>query len=311
MNDGQENSRRTLLGCMAWVGTGLLWTVSGGVPRTLGLLGSAAAAVPAADFIFAQISDSHIGFARDPNTDTPGTLKAALDLVVAQRPAMMVHTGDVSHLSKPGQFDIAAQLIGATGIETHYIPGEHDWLEDDGRPFVARFQKGTKQGAPDGGFYSFDTRGIHFVGLNNVADLKSGGMGALGQAQLAWLKADLAGLSASTPVVVLAHIPLWVVYREWGWGTEDGAQALTLLQRFGSVTVLNGHIHQIMQKVEGSVAFHTARSTAFPQPAPGTAPGPGPMKVEPGRLRDLLGVARVTVTTGQSRLAVIDTPLGA
>ena len=296
---------------MAWVGTGLLWTVSGGVPRTLGLLGPAQAATPAPGFTFAQISDSHIGFARDPNTDTPGTLQAALDQVVVPRPAMMLHTGDVSHLSKPAQFDIAAQLIGATGIETHYVPGEHDWLEDAGRPFVARFQKGTKQGAPDGGFYSFDREGIHFVGLNNVADLKAGGLGALGPAQLAWLAADLAGRSASTPIVVFAHIPLWVVYREWGWGTEDGAQALVLLQRFGSVTVLNGHIHQILQKVEGNVAFHTARSTAFPQPAPGTAPSPGPMKVEPGRLRALLGVASVSVIRGQSRLAVVDTPLGA
>ena len=311
MDNGQNNGRRTLLGCMAWVGTGLLWTVDGGVPRTLGLLGTAQAAVPAPGFTFAQISDSHIGFSRDPNTDTPGTLQAALDRVVAQRPAMMLHTGDVSHLSKPAQFDTAAQLIGATGIDTHVVPGEHDWLEDDGRPFVARFQKGTRQGAPDGGYYSFDMAGIHFVGLNNVADLKPGGLGAFGARQLAWLKADLASRSASTPVVVFAHIPLWIVYRDWGWGTDDGAQALALLQRFGSVTVLNGHIHQVMQKVEGNVAFHTARSTAFPQPAPGSAPSPGPMKVEPGRLRELLGVASITVTRGQSRLAVIDTPLGA
>lgn len=311
MTGGQDSTRRTLLSCMAWVGTGLLWTVSGGVPRTLGLLGTSQAAAPAQGLTFAQISDSHIGFAKDPNSDTPGTLKAALDLVVPQHPAMMLHTGDVSHLSKPEQFDIAEQLIGATGIETHYIPGEHDWLEDDGRPFVERFQKGTKQGAPDGGFYSFDMEGVHFVGLNNVADLKPGGMGALGARQLAWLKADLAGHGASTPIVVCAHIPLWVVYREWGWGTEDGAQALALLKRFGSVTVLNGHIHQILQKVEGNVAFHTARSTAFPQPAPGEGPGPGPLKVEPGRLREVLGVASVTFTRGQSRLAVIDTPLGA
>ena len=311
-NDGEaKQGRRKLLGCMAWVGTGLLWTVSGGVPRTIGLLGTARAAQPMPGLTFAQISDSHIGFSRDPNTDTPATLKAALDLVAAQHPAMLLHTGDVSHLSRPEQFDIAAQLIGATGIETHYVPGEHDWLEDDGRPFVARFQKGTQQGAPDGGFYSFDRDGLHFIGLNNVADLKAGGLGALGARQLDWLKSDLAGRSASTPIVVFAHIPLWVVYRDWGWGTEDGAQALALLRRFGSVTVLNGHIHQIMQKVEGNVAFHTARSTAFPQPAPGTAASPGPMKVEPGRLRDMLGVASVTLTRGQSRLAVVDTPLGA
>ena len=305
-----DTGRRKLLGCMAWVGTGLLWGTAGGVPRTLGLPGSAQAA-PAQGFTFAQISDSHIGFARDPNTDTPATLQAALDLVVPQRPALMLHTGDVSHLSRPAEFDTAARLIGAAGIETHYVPGEHDWLDDGGRPFIARFQGGERQGAPGGGFYSFDAGGIHFVGLNNVADLRAGGLGALGAAQLAWLQADLAGRTASTPIVVFAHIPLWIVYRDWGWGTEDGAQALALLQRFGSVTVLNGHIHQILQKVEGSVAFHTARSTAFPQPAPGSAPSPGPIKVEAGRLRQLLGVASVTLLHGQSRLAVIDTPLGA
>jgi 3',5'-cyclic AMP phosphodiesterase CpdA len=296
---------------MAWVGTGLLWTVAGGVPRTLGLLGTAEAATPAAGFTFAQISDSHIGFSHDPNTDTPGTLKEALDKVAAQRPPMMLHTGDVSHLSKPEQFDTAAQIIGATGIETHYIPGEHDWLEDNGRPFVARFQRGTKQGAPDGGFYSFDTNGIHFIGLNNVANLQPGGLGMLGAAQLAWLSADLAARGASTPIVVFAHIPLWTIDRDWGWGTEESAQALALLKRFGSVTVLNGHIHQVMQKVEGHVAFHTARSTAFPQPAPGTAPSPGPMHVEPGRLRDMLGVASVGFVRGNAPLAIIDTPLGA
>jgi len=303
-----DNDRRKVLRCMAWVGTGLLWTVSGGVPRTLG---TAEAATPAPGFTFAQISDSHIGFSHDPNTDTPGTLKEALDKVAAQRPPMMLHTGDVSHLSKPEQFDTAAQLIGATGIETHYVPGEHDWLEDNGRPFVARFQRGTKQGAPDGGFYSFDMQGIHFIGLNNVANLEPGGLGMLGAAQLAWLRADLAARSASTPIVVFAHIPLWTVYRDWGWGTEESAQALALLKRFGSVTVLNGHIHQVLQKVEGHVAFHTARSTAFPQSAPGTAPSPGPMHVEPGKLRDVLGVASVSFVRGQSHLAIIDTPLGA
>jgi len=306
-----DTDRRNLLSCMAWVGTGLLWTVSGGVPRTLGLLGTAAAATPAPGFTFAQISDSHIGFSHDPNTDTPATLKEALDKVAAQRPPMMLHTGDVSHLSKPEQFDTAAQLIGATGIETHYVPGEHDWLDDNGRPFVARFQRGTKQGAPDGGFYSFDVQGIHFIGLNNVANLQLGGLGMLGPAQLAWLRADLAARGASTPIVVFAHIPLWTVYRDWGWGTEESAAALALLKRFGSVTVLNGHIHQVLQKVEGHVAFHTARSTAFPQPAPGTAPSPGPMHVEPGKLRDVLGVASVSLVRGQSHLAIIDTPLGA
>ena len=136
-------------------------------------------------------------------------------------------------------------------------------------------------------------------------------MGNLGADQLAWLKADLAGLSASTPVVVFAHIPLWMVYEKWGWGTQDGAKALALLKRFGSVTVLNGHIHQIVQKVEGNVSFHTAMSTAFPQPAPGAAAGPGPMAVPAGTLASVLGVTKVKVVRGHSHLAVVDSTLAA
>ena len=303
-----EINRRGALECMLWAGTGVLWTVAGGVPRSA-LVGSAQAAEPAAGLQFVQISDSHIGFSRDPNTDTPGTLSAAIAELktLPGKPAMMIHTGDVSHLSKPAEFDTAEKIISGAGLETHYVPGEHDVLEEDGKPFFERFQKGVKTG----GYYSFDTDGIHFIGLNNVTNLKAGGMGFLGDAQLAWLASDLKGRSASTPIVVFAHIPLWTVYEAWGWGTDDGARVLTMLKPFGSVTVLNGHIHQVMQKVEGNVAFHTARSTAFPQPAPGTAPSAGPMKVEPGRLRSMLGVAEVTFIRGQSHLAIVDTPLGA
>jgi 3',5'-cyclic-AMP phosphodiesterase len=143
----------------------------------------------------------------------------------------------------------------------------------------------------------------------NVLDLKAGGMGNLGAEQLEWLEKDVKGLSASTPIVVFAHVPLWTVYAEWGWGTEDGAKALSLLKRFGSLTVLNGHIHQIMQKVEGNVTFHTARSTAFPQPAPGTAPSPGPLKVPEGELRHYLGIASVTYIENNKPLAIVDRPL--
>ncbi len=308
---GQDVGRRGALECMVWAGAGVLWTVSGGVPRSL-LIGEAQAkpdAKPDAGFSFMQISDSHIGFANPPNTDTPGTLTAAMDQVRALkgRASMLIHTGDVSHLSKPGQFDTAETIIATGGLETHTVPGEHDVLEDDGRGFFARFTKAGKRG-----WYSFDQGGVHFVGLNNVQDLKAGGLGNLGRDQLAWLAADLKARAASQPIVVFAHIPLWAVYDAWGWGTDDGAQAMALLRRFGSVTVLNGHIHQVMQKVEGSVAFHTARSTAFPQPAPGTAPSPGPVKDVPaGALRGLLGVASIRVVPGRTALAVIDTPLGA
>ena len=301
-------SRRQTLECMLWAGTGLLWTVSGGIPRS-----ARAATAQAAEtgFMFAQISDSHIGFSRDPNTDVPATLAAALDQVKMAKPAFMIHTGDVTHLSKPAEMDVAEKLITASGIETHYVPGEHDVIDEGAKIFGERFQGRQKPGNPGGLYYSFDQNGVHFVGLNNVSDLKAGGLGNLGAAQLTWLEADLKSRAASTPIVVFAHIPLWTVYQPWGWGTEDGARALELLKRFGSVTDLNGHIHQIIQKVEGTVAFHTARSTAFPQPAPGSAPNPGPMKIDAGRLRSVLGVASVTVVPGNSTLAVINTPLGA
>jgi len=300
-------SRRNFLKCGAWAGAGILWTVAGGIPRSTGLGFGNAAFADASGFSFVQISDSHIGFNKAPNPDAAGTFHEAIQQVQAlsTKPAFMIHTGDVSHLSKPEQFDTAAQIIKGAKLDVHYVPGEHDVMVDDGKIFFERFSPNPK------GWYSFDQNGVHFVALVNVLGFKSGGYGHLGDEQLGWLDADLKPLSASTPVVVFTHIPLWLVYAEWGWGTDDAAQAMTYLKRFGSVTVLNGHIHQIIQKVEGTVSFHTANSTAFPQPAPGTAPNPGPMKVEAGRLKSLLGITSVNVMTGDQPLALIDQPLGA
>ena len=309
MADADNPSRRKVLECMTWAGAAVAWTVAGGVPRSsLMRPGAAQAAEAARGVTFMQISDSHIGFHAAPNMDTPGTLRDAIALVRQQRgdAALMIHTGDVSHLSADAQFDTAWQLIGEAGLQTHYVPGEHDVLVDDGSGFFARFTPGAPHG-----WYSFDEHGVHFIALNNVQNLKAGGLGNLGADQLAWLRDDLSGRSASQPIVVFAHVPLWVVAPQWGWGTDDGAQAIEILKRFGSVTVLNGHIHQIMQKVEGTCAFHTARSTAFPQPAPGTAPSPGPMKDVPAeKLRSMLGIAKVAYVPGQHPVAIVDTPLG-
>ena len=300
-------SRRGALTCMVWAGTGVLWTLSGGVPKSLGLLGDALAAVPAG-FSFLQISDSHIGFNKPANPDALGTLREAIGKVKAApvRPAFMIHTGDITHLSKPDEFDNADQIISEAKLNVHYVPGEHDFIDEGlGKAYLDRYGKGTK----GQGWYSFDDHGVHFIGLVNVVDLKAGGLGRLGPDQLAWLVDDLKDKSDSTPIVVFAHIPLWTVYAEWGWGTDDGLQALNLLKRFGSVTVLNGHIHQIVQKVEGNMTFHTARSTCFPQPAPGTAPSPGPMTVPKEQLRSMLGITSVDVRTGDKPLAITDTTL--
>ncbi len=307
-NDGERIDRRHALECMIWAGTGVLWTVSGGVPVSLGLLGEVNAAEAATGFTFLQISDSHIGFDKAANPHAIDTLKEAIGKVQAlpERPSFMIHTGDITHLSTAAQFDTAAQIIGGAGFDVHYVPGEHDVIdENNGRAYLDRYGAGTK-GA---GWYAFDQNGVHFIGLVNVVNLKAGGLGNLGADQLAWLADDLKALSASTPIVVFAHIPLWAIYPEWGWGTDDAAQALALLKRFGSVTVLNGHIHQIMQKVEGNVTFHTALSTAFPQPAPGTASSPGPMTVPAGQLRSLLGITQVAVKRGKEELAIIDSTL--
>ncbi|MGZ5989750.1 MAG: metallophosphoesterase family protein [Rhizomicrobium sp.] len=305
-NEGTGVSRRKVLECMIWAGTGLLWTVSGGVPRTLSLV-DAANAAEAPGMTFLQISDSHVGFDKPANPNALGTLEEAINKInaIPNKPSFMIHTGDVTHLSKAAEFDNAEKIISQAKLDVHYVPGEHDFLDEERKFYKDRYGKGTK----GSGYYSFDAGGVHFVGLVNVLELKGGGMGSLGGEQLEWLEDDLKGKSKSTPIVLFAHIPLWTVYPEWGWGTEDSAKALEYLKGFGSVTVLNGHIHQVMQKVEGAVTFHTARSTAFPQPAPGTAPSPGPMKVEDAKLRSLLGIASVNFKQGDQRLAIIDTPL--
>jgi 3',5'-cyclic AMP phosphodiesterase CpdA len=305
-DDRHGVSRRKILECMTWAGTGVLWTVAGGMPRSMGIIGEATAAQPSG-LSFLQISDSHVGFDKAANPNAIGTLEEAIAKIktLPEKTAFIIHTGDITHLSKPAEFDNADRIIAQARLDVHYVPGEHDLLDEGQNFYRERYGRGAK-GA---GWYSFDANGVHFIGLVNVVDLKAGGLGNLGNEQLEWLEDDLEGRTASTPIVVFAHIPLWSVYPAWGWGTDDAARALDYLKRFGSVTVLNGHIHQIMQKVEGNVTFHTAMSTAFPQPVPGTAPSPGPLKVADERLRSLLGVTDITFKQGQQRLAIIDQPL--
>ena len=302
--------RRQALKCLAaWTGAGVVWTVAGGVPRALGATGDAKA-LPRDALNFVQISDTHIGFHKEANPDVVGSLRRAIADIHALpgAPAFVVHTGDVSHLSKPEEFAQARDVLQELRVDRlHLVPGEHDTIDEGDTGFLRYF-------APDGyrrSWYSFDQGGVHFIGLNNVLNFHMGTLAALGEAQMKWLGADLAGVPHSTPVVVFAHIPLWNVWAPWGWGTEDAAQALALLRPFGSVTVLNGHIHQVLQKVEGNVTFHTAMSLAYPLPAPGQAGigEPGPVTVPAGELGKLLGTRRVSVVRGRRDLAMIDTPL--
>jgi len=300
--------RRGFLECMAWVGTGIAWTVTGGVLSSR-VFGQDSGQTKKGDFTFVQISDSHIGFSKEPNKDVVGTLRATVDRINAlpAQPELLIHTGDLTHLSKPDEFDTVNEVLKSAKVgRTVYVPGEHDVFTDDGKQYLDRYGKGTR-GA---GWHSFDHKGVHFIGLVNVANLKPGGLGTLGMDQLDWLKRDLAGKADSTPMVVYAHVPLWTVYAKWGWGTDDSEQALGYLKRFGSVTVLNGHIHQIMQKVEGNATFHTARSTAFPQPEPGQAASPGPIKnVAAAKLRGMLGLSRVDYKENRGALAIVDATL--
>ncbi len=309
LHDHNEDGidRRGFLKCMAWAGTGVVWTIAaGGIPTSRVFGQTSHHKVSKGDLHFLQISDSHIGFNKPANPDVSGTLQATIDKInsLPDAPEFMIHTGDLTHSSKAEEFDTVAQLLkSAHTKEIFYVPGEHDTNIDDGKQYLERYGKGTK----GKGWYSFNHKGVHFVGLNNVVQVE--GMGKLGDEQLEWLEGDLKGVTSSTPVVLFAHIPLWTVYPQWGWGTEDSAKALAYLKRFGSVTFLNGHIHQVLQKVEGNATFHTAMSTAFPQPAPGSAPAPGPMKVPAERLRSVLGITDVHYVAQNHSLAIVDSPL--
>ncbi len=308
--------RRGFLECMAWAGTGVIWMMSGGILKSYGMsqmidksTGNLKKGIimPKSDFSFVQISDSHIGFNKAANPDVTGTLQAAIAKINAMpsAPNFILHTGDLSHLAQADEFDTLEQTLkSAKTDKIFYVPGEHD-LTDNGKLYLERYGKGTK----GDGWYSFDSNGVHFIGLVNAMVQVDGGLGVLGAPQLKWLEDDLRGLSNSTPIVVFAHIPLWAVYPQWGWGTKDSEQALALLRRFGSVSVLNGHIHQTIQKVEGNITFHTAMSTAFPQPSPGSAPSPGPMKVPAEKLRSVLGLTEVNYLEHNHTLAITDSPL--
>jgi 3',5'-cyclic-AMP phosphodiesterase len=302
--------RRGFLKCMAWAGTGALCVLQGGVLKSFALSDVMRQKIGdlKGDLSFVQISDSHIGFNKAANTDVTATLREAIAKVNAlpTPPSFVLHTGDLTHLSKAEEFDTLAESLKSLKTDqVFYVPGEHDVLDDNGEMFRERFGRN----AMGDGWYSFDKNGAHFIGLVNVMNLKAGGLGNLGAEQLAWIEKDVASLKSSTPIVVFAHIPLWAVYPQWGWGTDDSEQALSHLKRFGSVTVLNGHIHQTMQKIEGNITFHTAASTAFPQPQPGQADSPGPMKVPDDKLRQVLGLTGVNFVRGKHSLAIVDSTL--
>jgi len=311
MSQQPLTSRRGALKCLAFGGAGTLFALAGGVFTPIELAVAASDRTAAAALgkpLFVQISDTHIGFNKEANPDVVATLNRSIDVVNAlpEQPALLIHTGDITHLSKPAEFDLAQQLFSRLRTtEMHTTPGEHDTTDATVSEYFNRFGKASG----NKGYYSFDHSGVHFVALINVLQFKPGGLGVLGSEQLDWLASDLKGRTSSTPIVVFAHMPLWSIYEPWGWGTGDAPQLMEQLRRFGSVTVLNGHIHQIVQKVEGNVTFHTARSTAYPQPVGGEGAGPGPLKVPAEQLPGMLGVTRVSVVKHPRSLRLDDTTI--
>ena len=299
----KKRARRDAMACLGWIGTGMLFTMVGGVPTTLGAIGEAEAEEN--NFTFVQMSDNHIGFKAGPYQDVTGTLQTAIGKIKTMKvkPALMLHTGDITNFAKPEEFDTADQINATAGLDIYHVPGEHDMLDPGKTLYLSRYGKATK----GDGWYSFDDHGVHFIGLSNVLHQGPDHQFLLGPDQLAWLKDDLSAVSTSTPIVVFAHVPLWSVYAKWGWGTGDAPVALALLRPYGSVTLLNGHIHQIVQKVEGNIKFHTARSTAFPQPQPGMAPNPGPiLKLPAGEIGEYLGITSASLYETHGTLAVTD-----
>src|SRR6185369_3293834 len=250
-------SRRSLMG-LAALGAGVVFASA--------LPGRRLLAAGMDDFYFIQLSDLHWGF-NDPkvNPDTKGSLEKVIAAVNAaeRQPDFIVFTGDLTHMTKDPQerrkrMTEVKAMLGAINNKNHvYLAGEHDAGGDAGKAFTEVFGKLN---------YTFDHKGMHFIALDNASDPKA----QLGEAQLAWLAADLKGRDPNSPIVVLAHRPLFDLKPEWDWATKDGAQAVALLQPFKYVTVFYGHVHQEISKQEGTVMHVSARSAMYPLPSPPT-----------------------------------------
>lgn len=294
-------SRRQLIRHGAWFGAAVGLAVVGG--EVISHLASAApTAQPAgATLRFAQVSDSHIGFHGSANPDVVDSFGRAIASInnVGYQPDFVIHTGDLTHLSTPEQFDQVKQMMGGVNAPHVFtVPGEHDSVDDAGQKYRAAFGAGSR----GDGWYSVDIAGVHVIGLVNTLNLTK--LGHLGVDQLEFIEKDVAPLSADTPIVVFSHIPLFAMYPEWGWGTDDAGRALSYLRRFASVTCLNGHVHQVFSKTEGNVTFHSATTTAYPLPHPGDGSAPKPVTLPAGALQDALGIREVTYVKGQSELAL-------
>ena len=305
-HDPEGMTRRQLMRHSAWFGAAVVLTVAGGevISHVAGSAGAAQPAKPA--MRFAQISDSHIGFKGPANTNVTDTFNHAIGQIngLDYTPDFVIHIGDLTHLATPDQFDQVKHMLGELNTPHVFtVPGEHDSTDDAGQKYRQAFGAGTR----GDGWYSFDIAGVHIIGLVNTLNMQK--LGHLGADQLEFVEKDVAGLSSDTPIIVFSHIPLFAMYPDWGWGTDDATQALSYLKRFSSVTCLNGHVHQLFSKTEGNVTFYSATTTAYPLPAPGQGPAPKPVTLPAGKLRDALGIREVSYTKGQQSLALKDQKL--
>ena len=305
-HDPEGMTRRQLIRHSAWFGAAVVLTVAGGevISHVAGSAGAAQPAKPA--LRFAQISDSHIGFKGPANTNVTDTFNHAIGQIngLDYTPDFVIHTGDLTHLATSDQFDQVKHMLGELNTPHVFtVPGEHDSTDDAGQKYRQAFGAGTR----GDGWYSFDIAGVHIIGLVNTLNMQK--LGHLGADQLEFVEKDVAGLSSDTPIIVFSHIPLFAMYPDWGWGTDDATQALSYLKRFSSVTCLNGHVHQLFSKTEGNVTFYSATTTAYPLPAPGQGPAPKPVTLPAGKLRDALGIREVSYTKGQQSLALKDQKL--
>ena len=282
-----------------------LSAAGGGAVFASALPGCASMRGNESDFYFVQLSDTHWGFNGPAvNPDPRGTLPKAIEAVngLSQPPDFIVFTGDLTHTTEDGgerrkrlaEFkQVAAQLRNPN---VRFMAGEHDASLDNGAAWKEFF--GDIH-------YTFDHKGVHFVALDNVSDPAA----RLGEAQLAWLAADLAKQPKDAPIVVLAHRPLFDLAPQWDWATRDGAEAMALLMPYRNVVVFYGHIHQEHHHATGHIAHHAAKGLMFPLPAPGSQPKREPVKWDPAQPYRGLGFREVEAETGGTKYGIEEMPV--
>jgi Icc protein len=300
-------TRRQLIRHSAWFGAAVALTFTGGevISRIAGdAAGNASSNTGQLQFV--QVSDSHLGFSGTANPDVTATFAMAINQVnsLGYQPDFVMHTGDITHLSTPAEFGLAREMMSDLRTPRVFtVPGEHDAINDGGRAYRKFFGAQTL----GEGWFSFDIKGVHIISLVNTTSVDA--LGHLGADQLDFVRRDVAGLSSETPVILFSHIPLFAMYPAWGWSTDDAVKLLAMFRRFGSVTCLNGHVHQLFKKTEGNVTFLSAAPTCYPLPAPGHGPAPLPVTLPAGKLTSALGVRTVSYQTGSKNLAIADEQL--